>query len=122
MMGVFADVSRGMFRDADGVRIPAISEGLSKPSLLAHTAGTVCIRFRAPFFMEKATRRKKPQAKRCTVCVGSKATCYFIAVSKFSPGLCSSSLLQSVRSDSAEPEAEHKDTRVLSRDGFFFFC
>lgn len=60
-------------------------------SLLVHAAGAVCLRFRTPFSTEKATRRKKPRAKRRAAWVGSKATCWFITVSKFSLGLCSSS-------------------------------
>lgn len=105
-ISVFVNISGCVFEYTDGVWIPAIS-GLLKPPLLVHAVGTVCIRFKAPFFTEKAGEEANPQAKQRAACVGSKATCAFIIVSKFSPiGVPA----PCYTSEDAEPGAEHKYT------------
>lgn len=121
-----------LFGDTDGTRIPVILEDLLKSSLLVHTVGTVCIRFRAPSFAEKATRRKKRKKKKkerkksrsqevCYMC-RFQGNMLFYYHQQISLDLCSSSLLPSARSNSAEPEAEHKeDTCVFSFD-FLLIC
>lgn len=120
MTNPFVSVGCCIFRDADGTRTPAISSDLLKSSLLVHTVGAVCMRLRAHFFMKKTYKKTKARARSCAVYIGSKTACYFIAISKFSQGPHSSSLLQSARSPSTEPEAEHKDTCVLSCDCCWF--